>query len=55
MTENILTTLKIIPLVIIAVLLIPSINVDNFVPQTSGHCHGFPRNDHYCVLAVYRF
>jgi amino acid transporter len=34
MTENILTTLNIIPLVIIAVLLIPSINVDNFVPQT---------------------
>jgi amino acid transporter len=35
MTENILTTLKIIPLVIIAFLLIPFINVDNFVPRTS--------------------
>jgi amino acid transporter len=34
MTENILTTLKIIPLVIIAFLLIPTINVDNFVPHT---------------------
>ena len=34
MTENILTTLKIIPLVIIAFLLIPTINVDNFVPRT---------------------
>jgi amino acid transporter len=34
MAENILTTLKIIPLVIIAFLLIPFINVDNFVPRT---------------------
>ncbi|HUT39261.1 MAG TPA: APC family permease [Methanoregula sp.] len=34
MTENILTTLKIIPLVIIAFLLIPLINIDNFVPRT---------------------
>jgi amino acid transporter len=34
MTENILTTLKIIPLVIIAFLLIPLIKVDNFVPRT---------------------
>jgi amino acid transporter len=34
MTENILTTLKIIPLVILAFLLIPSINADNFVPRT---------------------
>ncbi len=41
MTENILTTLKIIPLVIIAVLLIPSINVDNFVPQTPFTVTGF--------------
>ena len=41
MTENILTTLKIIPLVIIAVLLIPSINVDNFVPQTPVTVTGF--------------
>ena len=41
MTENILTTLKIIPLVIIAVLLIPSINMDNFVPQTPVTVTGF--------------
>jgi amino acid transporter len=41
MTENILTTLKIIPLVIIAVLLIPSINVENFVPQTPVTVTGF--------------
>jgi amino acid transporter len=41
MTENILTTLKIIPLVLIAVLLIPSINVDNFVPQTPVTVTGF--------------
>jgi amino acid transporter len=41
MTENILTTLKIIPLVIIAVLLIPFINVDNFVPQTPVTVTGF--------------
>jgi amino acid transporter len=41
MTENILTTLKIIPLVIIAVLLIPSINVDNFVPQAPVTVTGF--------------
>jgi amino acid transporter len=33
-TENILTTLKIIPLVIISLLLIPYINLDNFVPRT---------------------
>ena len=41
MTENILTTLKIIPLVIIALLLIPSINIDNFVPQTPVTVTGF--------------
>ena len=41
MTENILTTLKIIPLAIIAVLLIPSINVDNFVPQAPLTVTGF--------------
>jgi amino acid transporter len=41
MTENILTTLKIIPLVIIAVMLIPSINMDNFVPQTPVTVTGF--------------
>jgi amino acid transporter len=41
MTENILTTLKIIPLVIIALLLIPSINVDNFIPQTPVTYTGF--------------
>ncbi len=33
-TENILTTLKIIPLVIISILLIPFINVHNFEPVT---------------------
>jgi len=33
-TENILTTLKIIPLVIISLLLIPFIHFENFVPQT---------------------
>ena len=32
LTENILTTLKIIPLVIISILLIPFINTDNFEP-----------------------
>jgi amino acid transporter len=40
MTENILTTLKIIPLIIISILLIPFVKIDNFVPQipitTSG-------------------
>jgi len=34
MTENILTTLKIIPLVMVALLLIPFINVRNFAPST---------------------
>ena len=34
LTENILTTLKIIPLVIISILLIPFINVHNFEPRT---------------------
>jgi amino acid transporter len=34
LTENILTTLKIIPLVIISILLIPFINVQNFEPRT---------------------
>jgi amino acid transporter len=33
-TENVLTTLKIIPLVIVAFLLIPFINVRNFAPST---------------------
>jgi amino acid transporter len=33
MTENILTTLKIIPLIIISILLIPFVKIDNFVPQ----------------------
>ena len=33
MTENILTTLKIIPLFLIALLLIPFIKFDNFIPQ----------------------
>jgi amino acid transporter len=41
MTENILTTLKIIPLVILAFLLIPSIKVDNFVPRTPVTYTGF--------------
>jgi amino acid transporter len=40
-TENILTTLKIIPLVIIALLLIPFIKVDNFIPQTPVTYTGF--------------
>jgi len=40
-TENILTTLKIIPLVIIAFLLIPFIHVENFVPQTPVTYTGF--------------
>ena len=34
MTENILTTLKIIPLVLIAILFIPYINTDNFSPDS---------------------
>lgn len=33
MTENILTTLKIIPLIIIAILLIPFISIQNFEPR----------------------
>jgi amino acid transporter len=33
MTENILTTLKIIPLLLISLLLIPFIKFDNFIPQ----------------------
>jgi amino acid transporter len=33
MTENFLTTLKIIPLVLITLLLIPFIKMDNFIPQ----------------------
>jgi amino acid transporter len=41
MTENILTTLKIIPLVIIAFLLIPFIKVENFVPQNPVTLTGF--------------
>jgi amino acid transporter len=41
MTENILTTLKIIPLVIIAFLLIPFIKIDNFVPQNPVTLTGF--------------
>jgi amino acid transporter len=41
MTENILTTLKIIPLVIIAFLLIPSIKIENFVPQNPVTVTGF--------------
>ena len=41
MTENILTTLKIIPLVILSFLLIPFIKVDNFVPQTPVTVTGF--------------
>jgi amino acid transporter len=41
MTENILTTLKIIPLVIISFLLVPSIKVDNFVPRTPVTVTGF--------------
>ncbi len=41
MTENILTTLKIIPLVIIAFLLIPYINIDNFVPRAPVTVTGF--------------
>jgi amino acid transporter len=34
LTENILTTLKIIPLVIISILLVPFINAHNFEPRT---------------------
>jgi amino acid transporter len=40
-TENILTTLKIIPLVIIAFLLIPFIHVENFIPQNPVTYTGF--------------
>jgi amino acid transporter len=40
-TENILTTIKIIPLVIIAFLLIPFITVENFIPQTPVTYTGF--------------
>jgi amino acid transporter len=40
-TENILTTIKIIPLVIIAFLLIPFINIENFIPQTPVTYTGF--------------
>lgn len=41
MTENILTTLKIIPLVLLSFLLIPFIKADNFVPQTPVTVTGF--------------
>jgi amino acid transporter len=41
MTENILTTLKIIPLVLLSFLLIPFIKTDNFVPQTPVTVTGF--------------
>ena len=41
MTENILTTLKIIPLILLTLFLIPLINVDNFVPQTPVTITGF--------------
>ena len=41
MTENILTTLKIIPLVLLSFLLIPFIKADNFVPQTPVTITGF--------------
>jgi len=41
MTENILTTLKIIPLVILSFLLIPFIHVENFVPHTPVTVTGF--------------
>ncbi len=40
-TENILTTLKIIPLVLLSFLLIPFIKADNFVPQTPVTVTGF--------------
>jgi amino acid transporter len=40
-TENILTTLKIIPLIIIAFLLIPFIHVENYIPQTPVTYTGF--------------
>ena len=41
MTENILTTLKIIPLILLTLFLIPLINVDNFVPRTPVTITGF--------------
>jgi len=41
MTENILTTIKIIPLVILTLFLIPLIHVDNFVPQAPVAITGF--------------
>jgi len=41
MTENILTTLKIIPLVLLSFLLIPFIKADNFVPHTPVTVTGF--------------
>jgi amino acid transporter len=40
-TENILTTLKIIPLIIIAFLLIPFIHLENYIPQTPVTYTGF--------------
>ena len=52
-TENILTTLKIIPLVIIALLLIPSINTHNFEPSDHVQCTGFLATNH-CIWP-YRF
>jgi amino acid transporter len=41
MTENILTTLKIIPLVLLSFLLIPFIKADNFVPHSPVTVTGF--------------
>ena len=55
MTENILTALKIIPLVIISLLLLPFIRFENFVPVGTPDSNRAACHHHYRLLAVYRF
>lgn len=53
-TENILTLIKIIPLVVIAIILLPFVNFTNLVPNTPISAGGTLCNCNYRLLAIYR-
>jgi len=54
-TENVLTTLKIIPLILLSFFLLPFIRPENFVSSTPLTTNGSARYDHHRLLALHRF
>ena len=54
-TENVLTTLKIISLILLSFFLLPFIRPENFVSSTPLTTNGSARYDHHRLLALHRF